>query len=284
MSILGASHALKVYMTDDADYLHITQGATAKMTMVMKDASTNLEVGDISVHIPKLSADTITSSGNIVATSGTITSSGDIITSAGAITSSGDITTSSGNIVASAGAITSSGDITTSAGVFSGNLNGTKGQLLSFMGEVSGVLRPTSFDWCFGDGLNSSSVWGICVPMAVNIMRFSYQCHNGGTAFTNTGTTATSTVMVQQLWVNNSAKACYAFCDFSDTTNGSVAYYRFSNKVSSSPTSQVDIVGGFPISGGSGSEFSWKGYSQANFPAANTGHRLTTIAMTTEDI
>lgn len=135
MVLIGASHALKVYMTDDADYLHISQGGTAKMNMVMRDASTDLEVSDISVHIPTLSADTITSSGDITTSAGAITASGNITTSGGIFLGGGMMTTivceSSESMVAATYPF-SYGHSNQSTGVFGINLGEGTWKLLSY--------------------------------------------------------------------------------------------------------------------------------------------------------
>lgn len=51
MAIVGANHMLKVYMADDADYLHITEDAT-KMTLSVKNTTTGLVAADKPVVIP----------------------------------------------------------------------------------------------------------------------------------------------------------------------------------------------------------------------------------------
>lgn len=150
------------------------------------------------------------------------------------------------------------------------------GQLLTFHGETDGTL--TNFPFAYGSSEKSSSIFGMVCPIACKLVRFSYECtnQNSNTAFDS------SSVIVFELWQNNSAKTCYAYCDFSNTTNGSISFKRFTNKFSSSPTSQVDIDSFDLGTASSGVPFCWKVYSTTE--TTQIGHRFTTMVQTTEGI
>lgn len=180
------------------------------------------------------------------------------------------------------GDITVTGDLNctdiTTTGTISGDINGSKGQLITLMGETDGQL--TNFPFAYGHSEKSTSVFGMILPMECNVMRFSYQCTNanGNAAYSG------STVIVLRLWQGNSARDCYCYINFGNTTNGDIANKKFSNTVSSSPTSQVDITGGYDLgSVSSGVTANWKVYSTAGL-SSQVGHRLTTVFMTTESL
>lgn len=150
------------------------------------------------------------------------------------------------------------------------------GQLLTFHGETDGTL--TNFPFVYGSNENSTSIFGMVCPIACECVRYSFATTNsyGNTAYT------TSSVIVFRLWQNNSAKDCYAFIDFSNTTNGSIGNRRFTNKFSSSGTEQIDIDSFDLGTGSSGVPFNWKVFSTTE--TTQTGHRFITMVQTTEGI
>ena len=163
----------------------------------------------------------------------------------------------------------------TTSGNISGNLNSTRGQLITFMGEEEGQLSLDGYDFSYGSAAGSSGIFGMLIPVSVKLKKFVY----GNLA--GVGPTNTDSVTIQ-LVLNNSPQAVYCLIDFSNTTNGSVSNRRFCEKFSSSLVSQVDIE---PVisNPGYGISLSWRTISYS-FGTDITRHRLSIIAETREDL
>ena len=162
-------------------------------------------------------------------------------------------------------------------GTINGNLNSTRGQLITYMGEEGSLLTVDSYDFNYGNGSLSSSTFGMMIPCSVKVKKF---CYAGNKA----GTLTTASKFVFQLFNDGSAHNCFAFCDFSDLINGSVYFHRFSNKFSSSSTSFVEIVGGYLVTDmGYGVNLSWQTVTLINSTTDN-GHRFSVICETQEDL
>ena len=161
-------------------------------------------------------------------------------------------------------------------GTINGNLNSTRGQLISIMGEENSVLNADDYDFNYGNGSVSNDQFGMMIPCSVKLKKFCYA--GKGDASDPLSTSIT----VFQLFSNGTAQSVYAFCDWSNTTNGSKTYHRFSNKFSSSATSQINVE---PIitDSGFGINLSWKTYSLYH-QSMDGGHRFTVICETQDDL
>jgi hypothetical protein len=161
---------------------------------------------------------------------------------------------------------------------FNGNLNSTRGMLINQTGEESGALNVGSYEvGKQGNGDFSNTRYGFAYACDVKLKKFVYQANRIGTQYT------TSTKIVFRGWINGTAQAIYAYCDFSNTTNGDVTNQRFKNKFSSSPTSQVDIEPTI-TDNGYGAQISWETYSLSGYNTNVVGHRFTVVAETQEDM
>lgn len=187
-------------------------------------------------------------------------SQGDIEISAGV----GTVYVTNGNFVVEAG------------NTLDANLNSTRGQLISFMGEEGNALNLNSFDFNYGNGAVSGSSWGMMIPCKCKLKRFCYGATLNGTNYT------TSTRIVFRLHVDGIAQNVYAYCDFSDTTNGSVSQRRFSNKFSSSSTSQIDTEPTF--SNTHGQSLAWQTITLTGYNTDVNKHRFSIICETTENL
>lgn len=168
-------------------------------------------------------------------------------------------------------------DVVISSGkTLDANLNSTRGQLLYIQGEENASLNVGSYDFNYGNGANSDSTFGMMVPaFTFKLKKF---CYGGG----NGSAPSTSTRYVFRLHVNGTGQAIYAYCDFSDTTHGSTAFHRFSNKFSSSSTSQVDIepeITGYTY----GTSLAWETITLTS-PSTDTRHRFSIVLETTENL
>jgi hypothetical protein len=159
------------------------------------------------------------------------------------------------------------------------NLNSTRGQLISILGEENAVLNVGSLDFNFGNGSNSDkSGYGMIFGVeSVKLKKFTY---NGRTS---NNTYNTTTKIVFRGWINGVAQAIYAYIDFSDTTNGSASIKRFCNKFSSSSTSQIDIEPVITSTFGAG--ISWETITLSGTGATTcNAHRFCVIAETQDNL
>jgi hypothetical protein len=156
------------------------------------------------------------------------------------------------------------------SGTISGNLNSTKGQLVSYSAEQSTELVASTF--CFGH----SSRFGMNIPFECKLKKFCYSSNAAiGSAFT------TGTIIVFRLYADDVAQALYAFCDFG-RVEASTANRRIIGKFSSSPTVQTDTE--LSISTLRGTNLSWYCYSLTSYPAGNTEHRFSVVVETIENL
>ena len=156
------------------------------------------------------------------------------------------------------------------------NLNSVKGQLLSYIGEESGVLNLSTYDFNYGNGRVSDSRFGMVTGVkSLKLKSFTYGA-------CSTGSYSTATRIVFRLWLDNVAQGVYAFCDFSDTTNGDVTNKRYNNKFSSSSTSQVDVES--IITKNHGVNLSWETVTLTSYDTATNGHRLSVVVETQNDL
>jgi len=176
--------------------------------------------------------------------------------------------------ISSTGIDCKNSDITTT-GTINGNLNSTRGQLLTYMGEENGQLSITGYDFSYGSAAGSAGTFGMLIPTSVKLKKFCYG-NTSGTAPTS------SDKVVFQLVVNNTAQNVYCLIRFSEPTNASVSQRRFANKFSSSHTSQVDTEPSYTDSG-FGLSLAWRTISST----LNTNvdrHRLSIICETLNDL
>lgn len=172
--------------------------------------------------------------------------------------------------------ITGSDLIVESGQVVDANLNSTRGQLISFMGEENAALQTSSYDFNYGNGAVSGSSWGMMIPCKCKLKRFCYGATGVGTNYT------TSTRIVFRLHLDGVAQSVYAYCDFSDTTNGSVSKRRFANKFSSSSTSQVDTEPEFTNT--HGQSLAWETITLTAYNTDVNKHRFSVVVETTENL
>lgn len=135
-----------------------------------------------------------------------------------------------------------------SSGNLDVNLNSTRGQIMSFLGEQTAYPVDTwtnnSEIFCYGNGQrsNSSNYFGIPVPGSnFKLKRYAYTLMNW------TSGPGTATRIVFKVLINNTV-VCYCYMDWStaaaDITNGT-----YWGKYSSSATSQVDVDYAFTSAG-----------------------------------
>ena len=149
------------------------------------------------------------------------------------------------------------------------------GQLITIQGEQNSAMSASNYCFKCGDTANSGANFGYMVPCSVKLKKFVYASSQTGTAFT------TSTKIIFQLYVDGSSQLCYAYCDFSNTTNGNVTNRRFCNKFSSSSIVQIDYEPSF--SNAYGQSLSWYCIS-TNVNSDNNKHRFNVILETTENL
>jgi hypothetical protein len=161
-------------------------------------------------------------------------------------------------------------------GTIDANLNSTRGQLLTYMGEESGRLNVNAYDFNYGNGRNSDSRFGMITGVqSLKLKRFTYAGESGGSY-------TTSTRIVFQLYIDNTAQSVYMYCDFSNTTNGSVTNKRFNEKFSSSATSQIDTEP--TITKTWGVSLSWRTITLTSYDIACVGHRISVVAESQDDL
>jgi hypothetical protein len=161
-------------------------------------------------------------------------------------------------------------------GTIDANLNSTRGQLLTYMGEESGRLNVNAYDFNYGNGRNSDSRFGMITGVqSLKLKRFTYAGESGGSY-------TTSTRIVFQLYIDNTAQSVYMYCDFSNTTNGSVTNKRFNEKFSSSATSQIDTEP--TITKTWGVSLSWRTITLTSYDIACVGHRISVVAETQDNL
>jgi hypothetical protein len=166
--------------------------------------------------------------------------------------------------------------IVESGQVVDANLNSTRGQLIMYHGEENAALNTNAFDFSYGHSASGGTAWGMMIPCKVKLKRFCYGASGVGTNYT------TSTRIVFRLWADSVAQNVYAYCDFSNTTNGSVSQRRFSNKFSSSPTSQIDTEPTF--SNNNGQSLSWQTITLTGYNTDVNKHRFSILCETTENL
>ena len=171
--------------------------------------------------------------------------------------------------------LTASSNITLS-GTLSANLNSIKGQLITMTGERNGNLTTAAAVFSMGDSVAPSSSFGFMIPCNVKLKKFVYSSSQTGTAL------ATTTRICFRLRLDGTAQNIYAYCDFSNTTNGNVANKRFCNKFSSSSTSQIDYEPS--ITSTYGISLEWFVITNTLILDDNTKHRITFIMETIDDL
>jgi hypothetical protein len=237
-------------------------------TMSLSAGSVNCQDSNI-VTTGNISCTNVSASGTLTYTNLTLT--GDI--SCVNMTATGTLTYTNLGLT---GDITSVVNVNAS-GDISGNLNSTRGQLLTIMGEETGTIGVGSYNFSYGSGVVSTARMGQLYPCNVKLKKFVYSSSAGsGTAFT------TSTVIVFRLYVDGTAEDVYAYCDFSDTTHGLIASKRFCNKFSSSATSQVDTEPSYTNT--AGVSLAWITHSLAGYNTDNLRHRFGVTVETLEDL
>jgi hypothetical protein len=158
----------------------------------------------------------------------------------------------------------------TTTGTISGNLNSTKGQLVSYTAEQSTALVVSTY--CFGH----SSRFGMLVPSYCKLKKFCYSSDAAiGSAFT------TGTKIVFRLYSDSVAQDLYAICDFA-AVESVIANRRISRKFSSDPTTQTDAE--LTFENIRGTSLSWYCHSLAGYNVNNTEHRFTVLAETIENL
>jgi len=166
-------------------------------------------------------------------------------------------------------------DLTTTGNV-DANLNSTRGQLLSFMGENGSYTAFSSGDYIYkyGDRALSNSTYGIMIPGNFKMKRWCYACSAGSILTTNTK-------LVFDIVMNGSV-VCYCIVDFSLST-ASITEFKATGKYSSSATSQVDID--YERTGPAyGTNISYRVNSNTNKDGFNfSDHRMSTFIETTEN-
>jgi hypothetical protein len=158
----------------------------------------------------------------------------------------------------------------TTTGTISGNLNSTKGQLVSYTSEQSTALVASTY--CFGH----SSRYGMLMPFYCKLKKFCYASNAAiGSAYT------AGTKIIFRLYADNVAQDLYAICDFA-RVQASATDRRISDKFSSDPATQTDAELSF--SNIKGTSLSWYCYSLAGYNVNNTEHRFTVVVETTENL
>ena len=156
------------------------------------------------------------------------------------------------------------------------NLNSVKGQLLISNGETSGALVTTQYPFKRGNGDFGSSRYGFAWPCSVKLKKFVYQGDQNGNAYTS------STILLFQAYIDGVAQSVYMRMDFSNTTNGSTANKRFSQKFSSTSGFQTDFEP--TITKTFGSQISFQCISLNGYNTNSVGHRLDIVVETQEDL
>lgn len=159
------------------------------------------------------------------------------------------------------------------------NLNGIKGQLLTIMGESNEALQLGQYMFSYGDSQSSFRTFGIGIPFNFKLKRFCLQINNGD----NLTDIPSNALVVLRARLLNVPQEVYAYCDFSNTTNGSVSNKIFSNKFSSSQYSQIDIEPEF-TSSTFGTQISFLVVKISNIDSTFYANRFTVVIETTEDL
>jgi hypothetical protein len=163
----------------------------------------------------------------------------------------------------------------TLSGNIVGDLHAIKGQLITLSGERNSLLSVGATCFSVGDSSASGTSFGFMVPCNIRLKKFVFASSGTGSNFT------TSTKVVFRLQLDGTGQSTYAYCDFSDTTHGNVGVKRFSNKFSSSSTSQVNFEQS--ITSGYGISLAWNCVTN-NINDDNTKFRFTVICETIEDL
>lgn len=162
--------------------------------------------------------------------------------------------------------------------VFNANIDSTRGQIMSFIGEESGALATSAFDFRYGNGQVSSGSFGVCVPGDIKLKKWVYQNNNaGGTAFT------TSTLIVFRVWSNGVGTGNYIYCDFSDTSRSNTTRRRCQGRFSSSSTSYVPVSNTITDSG-DGAQISLETITLTGPGVTNNDHRMNLFVEILEDM
>ena len=164
----------------------------------------------------------------------------------------------------------------TLSGNLVGDIQGIKGQLITFSGERNSLLSVGTVCFSVGDSATSGTSFGFMVPCNIRLKKICFASAPAtGSSFT------TSTKVVFRLQLDGSAQSTYAYCDFADTTHGNTSVKRFCNKFSSSSTSQVDFEQS--ITSQYGISIAWNCITN-NINDDNTKFRFTVICETIEDL
>ncbi len=168
-------------------------------------------------------------------------------------------------------------DITT-IGTISGNLNSTRGQLITYHGEESGSLNVGNYDFNYGNGATSDANFAPMMPCSVKLKKFTYI--GGGGSNPNTATR-----YVFRAYIDGQASNIYAFVNFNDETHSNITRHKFCNKFSSSSTSQVDLTDAQATltDSGAGIQISWRTITKTSGSTDNK-HRFGWIVETIEDL
>ena len=171
------------------------------------------------------------------------------------------------------------GDVIIESGkTLNGNLNSTRGQIMSFLGEESSRLAVNAFDFKWGNGQSSSANFGVCVPGDIRLKRWVYQNNAAtGTAFT------TGTKIVFRVWSNGVGTGNYIYCDFSDTGRSNTTRRRCQGRFSSSSTSYVAVTNTISDAG-DGSQISLQTITLTGPGSTNNDHRISLFFETVEDM
>jgi hypothetical protein len=166
----------------------------------------------------------------------------------------------------------------TTTGNIDANLNSTRGQIMSFLGEESTRLAVNTFDFKWGNGQSSSESFGVCLPCDMKLKRFVYQNNNiAGTAFT------TSTFIVFRVWSNGVGTGNYLICDFSDTSRSNITRRRCKGSFSSSSTSYIPVENTI-TDAGDGSQISLQTITFNGPGSTNNDHRMSLFFEQLEDL
>ena len=162
--------------------------------------------------------------------------------------------------------------------VFNANIDSTRGQIMSFLGEESSKLAVSAFDFRFGNGQASSGSFGVCVSGDMKLKRWIYQNNNiSGTAFT------TSTLIVFRVWSNGVGTANYIYCDFSDTSRSNTTRRRCQGRFSSLSTSYSPVSNTI-TDAGDGAQISLETITLSGPGVTNNDHRINLFMEILEDM
>lgn len=168
-------------------------------------------------------------------------------------------------------------DITTTGNI-DANLNSTRGQIMSFLGEESGRLGVNLFDFRYGNGQASAGAFGVCTCGDMKLKKWVYQNNNtSGTAFT------TGTLIVFRVWSNGVGTGNYLYCDFSDTSRSNVTRRRCQGRFSSSATSYTPVSNTI-TDAGDGSQISLQTITLTGPGTTNNDHRINLYVELLEDM